>query len=62
MLVINMSRTTATVRYDLINSGACFQNKCSHTALVSLPTSSTVPMIIIGIAAAAKIATRPTIL
>ena len=62
ILVINISNNTATDRYVLIRMGACRQCKCNHTADVSLPISSTEPMIIIGIIAAENIATRPTIL
>jgi hypothetical protein len=62
MLVINISIMTAIVRYVLIKNGADFQFMCNQTADVSLPTSSTDPMIIIGITALAKIATSPTML
>ena len=59
MLVINIRTTTAVLRYAFNHHVACFQYLCNHTAVTSFPTSNTPPIIIIGTAAAAKIATRP---
>ena len=49
----------AAIRYDLISFGAMFQFILSHTVATNLLTSNDMPIIIIGIAAAAKIETRP---
>jgi hypothetical protein len=45
-----------------MNIGARFQFILSHTVAISLLTSSTTPITIIGIIAAAKIDTRPATL
>jgi hypothetical protein len=60
MLVTNIKTTTAETKYDLINKGALDQFCFNQIVATSLLTSSVVPMIIMGIAAAAKIAVSPT--
>ena len=59
ILVINIRTRTAMLRYVLSHHTALRQYQCSQTAVTSLPTSSTLPIIIMGIAAAANIATNP---
>ena len=59
MDVININTTTAIERYVFRNKGAFFQFLWSHTAVTNLPTSNEVPIMMIGTAAAAKIATSP---
>ena len=62
ILVINIRTTTLTLRYALSHHAARAQYLCSQTAATSLPTSRAPPMMIIGIAAEAKIATNPATL
>ena len=62
MLVISISTPTAGTRYNLSNHPAWRQYIFNQTAPTIFASSSTVPIIIIGIAAAAKIAAKPTIL
>ena len=57
--VININTTTAMDRYVFNHQVALFQYLWSHTAVTSLPTSKAVPIMIIGTAAAANIATSP---
>ena len=59
MLVIIMSIATAIVKYVRIKPGARFQFCFSHIVATSLLTSSAIPIIIIGITLAAKIAIKP---
>jgi hypothetical protein len=50
----------AVNRYVLISSGAVFQFCLSQTVATNLLISNVVPIIMMGITAAAKIAVRPT--
>ena len=59
MLVINIKTIVAILKYVLSHHFALSKYQCNQTAVTNLPTSSTVPIITIGIAAAANIATSP---
>ena len=56
-----INTTSATVKYDFIRTGICFQFVYSHDATTSLDASKAPPIIIIGIGSAAKIAINPAI-
>lgn len=62
MLVKKASDITANTRYRRIDHLTRSQYACSHTVVTTFDTSSAVPIIIIGITAAAKIATSPNML
>ena len=59
--VINISITTAGTKYNFINARHWFQYSCSHTVATIFAASSTEPIMIIGIAAAANMAASPAI-
>ena len=57
--VNSIRNATAGIKYALNAQPARFQLLCSHTVATILPSSKLPPMMITGIAAAEKIATRP---
>ena len=59
ILVIKLSTTTENNRYLLRNLNESFQLWCSQTEAISLPTSSTPPMIIIASLEPGNMVARP---